>query len=263
MSDTIRVENLKTGLSLVTMNRAERRNALCIEMLEALYHAVNDIESNSANRVMILRGAGTVFSAGLDLKEASDSSLVEHSAAWVKRALKLMRETSLITIAAVPSGGAFAGGAGLMAACDFAVAAESSKIGFPEARRGLLPALICGVLKTKIREGDLRELFLVGNAISAERALRIGLVQHIVPDDQVLDMAISLADSILEGGPQTIRLTKKLLNETFPPSDHDEALVQIHLEARYSSEAREGLSAFLEKRPPFWMASAQKTKEKT
>ena len=98
-----------------------------------------------AQRVVILRGAGPVFSAGLDLREAADSSLVERSAAAVSRALNLLRTSPLVMIAAV-QGGAFAGGAGLMAACDIVIAAADAKIGFPEARRGLLPALICDVL---------------------------------------------------------------------------------------------------------------------
>ncbi len=145
MPDLILVEPLERGIVSVTLNRPDRRNALSIDLLEQLCAEIEQLANDPAQRVVILRGAGPVFSAGLDLQEAADSSLVERSAAAVSRALNLLRTSPLIMIAAV-QGGAFAGGAGLMAACDIVIAAADAKIGFPEARRGLLPALICDVL---------------------------------------------------------------------------------------------------------------------
>ena len=222
-------------------------------MLEQLCAEIERLASDRTNRVVILRGAGPVFSAGLDLREAADSSLVERSAAAVSRALDLLRASPLVMIAAV-QGGAFAGGAGLMAACDIVIAAADAKIGFPEARRGLLPALICGVLMHKVREGDLRELFLAGEPIDAARAQQVGLVQRVVPADRLLDEALSVARSVTAGGPNTIRQTKALLNATFQQTSDSSApnLVETHLAARHSDEAREGLAAFAEKREPNW-----------
>lgn len=254
MSNIVLSESIAKGITLITLNRPERRNALSIDLLQTLCDMVENLAKDAANRVVILRGAGTVFSAGLDLKEASDSSLVEKSAGCVERALTLMRETPLVTIAAA-QGGAYAGGAGLLAACDIAVGGEDLTIGFPEARRGLLPALICAVLRPKVREGDLRELFLVGNIIDAKRAQQIGLLQRVVPTDKVLDTAREIADGVIAGGPRTIQLTKQLMNNTMLSSGdhHSQSLVDIHLEARRGAEAKEGLSAFLEKRQPYWM----------
>ena len=157
MSELILVEAIERGIWSVTLNRPDRRNALSIALLEQLCAELEQLADNAANRVAIVRGAGPVFSAGLDLQEAADSSLIEKSATSIARALSLLQTSPLIFIAAV-QGGAFAGGAGLMAACDVAVAATDAKIGFPEARRGLLPALISHVLMHKVREGDLREL---------------------------------------------------------------------------------------------------------
>ena len=253
MTELILVETIEPGIVAVTLNRPDRRNALSIDLLERLCVEMERLADDRSNRVVILRGAGPVFSAGLDLREAADSSLVERSAKAVQRALDLLRETPLIVIAAV-QGGAFAGGAGVMAACDIVIAADDASIGFPEARRGLLPALICGVLKHKVREGDLRELFLAGDAIDAARAQQIGLVQRIVPKERLLAEAIAVAQSVIAGGPQTIRLTKKLMNETFQPSSNDLGpdLIETHLAARHSDEAREGLAAFIEKRRPGW-----------
>jgi len=252
MTQLIKVETLEPGIVSVTLNRPERRNALDIELLDQLCAAIDRLADDQTNRVAILRAAGPVFSAGLDLREAADSSLVEQSAEAVQRALNLLRETPLIMIAAV-RGGAFAGGAGLMAACDIAIAATDTKFGFPEGRRGLLPALICGVLKHKIREGDLRDLFLAGEVIDASRAQNIGLVQRVVPIERLLDEALRVARSVAAGGPETIRQTKALLNALYNQNGAAGShLIQTHLAARCSDEAREGLAAFIEKREPNW-----------
>jgi methylglutaconyl-CoA hydratase len=253
MPDLVRVETIERGVACVTLDRANRRNALSIDLLDQLCGSVENLAKNHANRVVILGGAGPVFSAGLDLSEAADTTLIEQSAAAVSRTLKLLRTSPLIVIATV-QGGAYAGGAGLMAACDMVIAADDAQIGFPEARRGLLPAIICDVLIRKVREGDLSELFLTGEPISAARAHEVGLVQRIVPAERLQDEALSVARSILAGGPDTIRQTKALLNTLLHPTaeqpHHD--LVKQHLPARHSAEAREGLAAFAEKRKPNW-----------
>jgi methylglutaconyl-CoA hydratase len=253
MSDLILVETLERGIVSVTLNRPERRNALSIDLLEQLCGEIEKLARDPAHRVVILCGAGPVFSAGLDLLEAADSSLVERSAAAVSRALNLLRSTPLVTIASV-QGGAFAGGAGLMAACDIVIAAADATIGFPEVRRGLLPALICDVLLHRVREGDLRELLLTGEAIDARRAQEVGLVQRVVPCDRLRDEALSVARSIAAGGPQTVRQTKALLNSMFQGGSDESGpdLIETHLAARHSDEAREGLAAFSEKREPNW-----------
>jgi len=253
MPDLILVETIDRGIAAVTLNRPERRNALSIDLLEQLCAAVERLASDPAHRVLILRSAGPVFSAGLDLKEAADSTLVERSATAVARALDLLQNTPLIVIAAV-QGGAFAGGAGLMAACDIVIAADDAMIGFPEVRRGLLPALICNVLKHKVREGDLRELFLAGESIDAVRAQQVGLVQRVVPANRLLDEAYNVARSVMAGGPETIRQTKALVNAAYQRAGDSSGskFIEAHLAARNSNEAREGLSAFAEKRSPNW-----------
>jgi len=256
MPDFITVELSHLGIATVTLNRPEKRNALCIELLEQLCAAIDQLAKEQNARVLILQGAGTVFSAGLDLSEASNPALVRYSAECVARSLQLLRNTPLVTIAAV-HGGAFAGGAGLMAACDIAIGASDVKIGFPEARRGLLPALVCAIMSPKVREGDLRDLFLVGDSIDAVRAQQIGLLQRVVEPDALTTCAIAVAQSILAGGPKTIEATKRLLNQAYQPTTavSAEQMLETHLGARQSSEAIEGLAAFLEKRLPKWMTA--------
>ncbi len=252
MTDLIRVESPRPGVAILTLDRPERRNALSIDLLAALLREIAALEAPGPTRVVILRGAGPVFSAGLDLAEAADTTLVETSAQHVAATLHVIRHSRLVFLAAV-HGGAYAGGAGLAAACDMTVLASDARIGFPEARRGLLPALVCEVLREKVRAGDLADLFLVGEPIDAARAQAIGLAQRVVPAEKLLDESIAMANGILAGGPQTIEQTKALLRRTYAaPAGDASAAVAEHLAARQSPEAAEGLRAFLEKRPPRW-----------
>ena len=253
MPTLIRVEPLLPGASVVVLNRAERRNALSIDLLEQLCAAIDSLEKDAEQRVLVLRGEGPVFSAGLDLQEAMDDALVDRSTAVVAQALRRLHESPLVSIAAV-QGGAYAGGAGLMVACDIVIAANGTTIGFPEARRGLLPALISEPLKDRVREGDLRYLLLTGDNVTADEALQAGLVQRVVPSDRLMEESERVARLILDGGPETIRRTKQLLNEMYarPVFTAQNAMSKLHVSARLGDEAREGLSAFTEKRAPWW-----------
>jgi methylglutaconyl-CoA hydratase len=254
MTELVLVEAIERGIASVMLNRPQCRNALSIDLLEQLCAVINKLANDPAQRVAILRGAGPVFSAGLDLREAADSSLVERSAAAVSRALESLCACPLVMIAAV-QGGAFAGGAGLMAACDLVIAAADARFSFPEVRRGLLPALISNVLLHRVREGDLRELLLFGDSINADRAQAVGLVQRVVPAEQLMDESLRAARSVISGGPQAIRQTKALLGTMFQRTGDriDLNLEALHQAARNSDEAREGLAAFAEKREPNWV----------
>jgi methylglutaconyl-CoA hydratase len=251
-------EIVRPGVAVLTLQRPDRRNALSIALLTRLVDELDRLRAGGGTRVVILRGAGRVFSAGLDLAEAADPGLVEESARRVAAALHALQHSPLVSIAAV-HGGAYAGGAGLMAACDMAVGASDLVIGFPEAQRGLLPALVCEPLRCKVRQGDLAELFIVGQSIDAARAREIGLLQRVVAPERVMEEALLMADGVLAGGPETIAETKALLRKVYghaAAADGADAAIAEHLKARHSAEAAEGLRAFLEKRPPHWRQPA-------
>jgi methylglutaconyl-CoA hydratase len=247
------VEKQSPRVTIVTLNRPERRNALTIELLTELVAAINVAARDEQQRVLILRGAGQAFCTGLDLKEAADDKKAHATAEMVAKTLIALSETRLITIAAV-HGAAVAGGAGIMSACDFVIAAERTKIGYPEVRRGLVAGLVMTFLRRQVREREMRELLLGSELIDAERARAIGLVNRVVPPDQVLNEAQKFAGSVLQGAPGALTQTKKLIKELWSSSvkeDVDLAL-KHHLQARESDEAREGIAAFNEKRPPNW-----------
>ena len=246
------IEKQNPKVNIITLNRPDRRNALTLELMNELIAAIRVCSDEPAERVLILRGAGEAFCAGLDLKSATPQN-AHATAEMVAKTLLALSQSRLVTIAAV-HGAAVAGGAGIMSACDFVVAAEGTKIGYPEVRRGLVAGLVMTFLRRQVRERDIRELLLSSELIEAARAKEIGLVNRVVAKDKVMDEAHRFAESVLQGAPGALEQTKKLLEEMWSSSvkeDIDLAL-QYHMRARESVEAREGIAAFNAKRRPNW-----------
>ena len=247
------IEKESPQISVVTLNRPERRNALTLELLTELCTAIKVASEQSEQRVLILRGAGAAFCTGLDLKDAADSTKAHATAEMVANTLVAISETRLVTIAAA-HGAAVAGGAGIMSACDFVVAAEKTKIGYPEVRRGLVAGLVMTFLRRQVGERNMRELMFSGDLIDAARAKEIGLVNRVVVADDLMNEAQKFAASVLQGAPGALAQTKRLMEELWWRSvkeDVDVAL-KYHMQARESDEAREGIAAFNEKRKPSW-----------
>jgi len=251
--EVLTFEQADETTAILTLNRPQRRNALTIEMMEQLCRTLDGLASQPQQRVVILRGAGPAFCSGLDLDEAARTELAERSASCVAQSFQTVVNLPMVTIAAV-HGAAYAGGAGLMACCDFIVAADDLRICFPEVRRGLVPALAATVLRARLRHSDLRELLLLAEPIDAQRALRMGLVDRVVPSDQLMAAAQAIAATLLRGGPQAVRQTKHLLLD-LDPADRLRLFAQaleLHKHARLSREASEGVAAFREHRDPNW-----------
>lgn len=248
------VEKQTPQITLVTLNRPERRNALTIELMSELSSAIENTAADPRQRILILRGAGKAFCTGLDLQEAAESGKAHASAETLARMLLALAGTRLITIATV-HGAAVAGGAGIMSACDFVIAAERTKIGYPEVRRGLVAGLVMTFLRRQLRERDLRELLLASELIDAERAQEIGLVNRVVLPDELDTEAQKIAAAVLQGAPDAIANSKRLIEELWSSSVAEDVAVALrhHMEARESAEAKEGIAAFLEKRPPSWL----------
>src|SRR2546421_11631005 len=137
----ITTEQREDGITILTLNRPAKRNALNAELMEACSEALESLAQDQTQRVIILRGEGPVFCAGLDLEEAFLPENAERTARLVARVLRAVYQVPQVTIAAV-QGAAIAGGAGLMSACDLVVATRDARIGYPEVRRGLVAALV-------------------------------------------------------------------------------------------------------------------------
>ena len=243
----------KAQITTLTLNRPERRNALTIELMTELVAAIDEASSDESQRILILRGAGGGFCTGMDLNETADQSKAHESGGLVAKMLLAISQTRLITIAAV-HGAAVAGGAGIMSACDFVIAAEGTKIGYPEAKRGLVAGLVMTFLRRQVRERDIRELLFTAELIDATRAKEIGLVNRVVPPNELDTETQKIASAVLQGAPGALMNAKRLLEQLWSTSVKEdiETALSHHMQARESLEAREGVAAFLEKRPPKW-----------
>src|SRR5438552_3980789 len=203
------IEKQTPQITVVTLNRPERRNALTIELLTELISAIHVASEEPHVRILILQGAGAAFCTGLDLKEAADQAKAHATAEAVANTLITISETRLVTIAAV-HGAAVAGGAGIMSACDFVVAAQRTKIGYPEVRRGLVAGLVMTFLRRQVNERNIRELLLGSELIDAQRAKEIGLVNRVVAQDNLMTEALNFAGSALQSSNGVVDHTKRL-----------------------------------------------------
>lgn len=242
-------------VATIVLNRPERKNPLGPEMVNELLWALDDCRDDASVRVVVLTGAGSAFSGGGDLKQMAGGdgpAPLEIKGDYVDL---LQRFTTLgkPTIARV-NGVAMGGALGLIAGCDFAIAAASAQLGTPEIKRGLFPMMIMAVLRRVVSKRRLMELMLTGEPISADEAARIELVSRAVPDAE-LDAAVkSLADKLAAQSPTAMRMG---LAAWHAQADQDLAtslpMLREQLFAILGTEdAREGLTAFLQKRAPVW-----------
>ena len=244
-------------LATLTLNRPDKRNAINAKMVSEMQSALDDIETSHA-RVAIITSAGKSFCAGMDLEMLSD--IASQSSAEnmddSRRMGKMFRRIwsfSKPLIAAV-NGAALAGGCGIATLCDFTLAAPEAKFGYPEVRIGFLPAVVSIFLVRQIGEKRARDLLLSGRIIDAAEAHRIGLVTQLVPAKELMIAAQILAANLLECSPASLHMTKKLLCDFAAPEiDREQELAKTEsARIRSTEDFQEGLSSFLEKRPPRW-----------
>jgi methylglutaconyl-CoA hydratase len=252
--------NVHGPTGTIILNRPERRNALSRETITALLQALSDLHQERRIRAVILTGAGTSFCAGMDLAEMHETKQSEDPRAqWHEDAVQYLEliETMLRfpkpLIAAV-NGPAVAGGAGLVLACDIVLAANDARFGFPEARRGIVAGLVAPLLVFRIGAGQAAHLLLTGSLVDAQEAHRIGVFHRLAPADLVWPTATEIAAECAACAPESLQLTKRLLNETI--GENLETLLAAGAAAsatsRTTEAAAEGLAAFLEKRAPKW-----------
>jgi len=253
MSDVLLIDNSDPAITILSLNRPDKRNALSIELNYAIKQAIENADKDFNRRVIILRGEGPVFCAGLDLKEASDPTKAHNSAAGLGEMYQAICASPLITIAQA-HGVAMGGGAGLVGACDFAVVSDEFRLAYPEVHRGLIAALVTTLLRRQLNDRQVRELVLLGQAIDANSAHELGLVNRVVPLGRLKEAGMELAREACKGAPGAIARSKTLLDDLSirPISLELNRSMQYHLAVRSSAEAQEGVAAFLEKRAPRW-----------
>ena len=266
MSDNLVLYDARPPAVILTMNRADKRNALSRGLIQGLTDAFARARDDASARCVILTAAGPTFCAGMDLAELTESLQqgkvsAEKSTVW-DDALRLATLYDLIytlpkpTVAAV-NGAAVAGGAGMVTVCDLALAVPDARFGYPEVRRGLVAAMVMPHLLRHVGERCARYLLLTGELIGAEEAVRAGLINATATPAELLEKAYQWCLALAEGGPDALARTKELLHKFSHQAVSVEEAAKASAAPRLTQEAQEGLRAFFAKQPVPWAAKTK------
>jgi enoyl-CoA hydratase len=245
------------AIALVTLNRPEARNAVSPEVSRTMATILDDVEADATLRAVVLTGRGEVFSAGADLKVVAQGDANEIARGKGGFAGIVTRDFPKPLIAAV-NGPALAGGFEIVLSCDLVVAADTSRFGIPEVKRGLMAAA-GGLIRLpkRVPLAIALELAMTGDPIDAPRALQLGLVNRVVAADHVVDEAIALAERIGENSPAAVRASRQLVREAAELTEAEgwKRTIELMTPVFESGDAIEGATAFAEKRPPVWRST--------
>lgn len=260
MSESLVKVDFLDGVARITLVRSQKRNALTREMLGELNRRVNEVAGRPDVRVVVLAAEGPAFCAGMDLSQMEATAKLPDAAAVWRADTDAYREVvaglfslSCPTVAVV-QGATYAGGIGLVAACDLVIASDAAMFALPEPKRGITAAVVTPLLVHRVGANQAGYLLLSGRVIGADEARGMGFVHEVAPADRLAVATEDLVNSILKGAPGALATTKR----QFRTCAADDVLKQLEqaavvsAEARETAEAREGLAAFLEKREPKW-----------
>jgi len=250
MSGLVRSD--RTGaVATITLDSPANRNALSSRLLIELHAALASALSDTVVRVIVLTGAGPAFCSGADLKETRTSPAAAPE--LFPNVLQLIWDSPKPVVCRV-NGNARAGGIGLIAACDIAVAAQPATFAFSEVRIGATPAIIAVTCLRRMEPRAAAEYFLTGEAFDARRAMEIGLLTRAVPETELDEQTSRYSDLLLRGAPGALGVTKTVLHEaaTLPVADGLARMAKLSATRFASAEAQEGMAAFAEKRDPAW-----------
>lgn len=245
------------GIATITLNRADKRNAISYELIDDMTAALTQAAGSLA-QVVILTGAGKAFCSGMDLDNLKQLTGRTHEqnvqdSETMASLFRALYDFPKPTIAAV-NGPAIAGGTGLATLCDFTLAVPEAKFGYTEVRIGFVPAIVSSFLIANIGEKRASDLLLTGRIFGADEALKLGLVNEIVAPEQLMPRAQELAAQLLENSPASLRATKKLLS-SYTKEQLDRQLksaIKENAGIRQTADFKEGIASFLEKRKPKW-----------
>ncbi|HBT88261.1 MAG TPA: enoyl-CoA hydratase [Desulfobacter sp.] len=253
--ETIIAQNLDGHVGRVTLNRAEAMNTFSSQMAEELYDALKEFESDSDVRVILIKGAGRAFCAGIDVNELKGKTTNQYRE-WIEKMeapLVLMSKMQTPVIAQV-HGAAAANGMGLVAASDLAIAADNVKMGLTAINVGLncvgpvIPVARC------VGQKKALELLLYGELIKADQALALGLINRVVPREDLDEAALAWARDLAKKSPLAVKIAKSAFyaSRDMPYEAQFAYMNEAFARLCDTSDAKEGVAAFFEKRPPVW-----------
>jgi len=248
-------DDVQENVAILTISRPEALNALNSLFFDEMESFLNKLTDQPDIRLLIITGEGKAFVAGADIAEMADMTQSE-GLVFSKRGqtiFRMIEELEIPVIAAV-NGFALGGGCELAMSCDIRVASAKAKFGQPEVNLGLTPGY-AGTqrLSRLVGKGNAMLMLLSGDHISAEEALRIGLVQWVAEPEELMDKAMDLAKKIVSKGPLAVKKVKKAVRTGLEsPFEAGCDIESQEFSSLFEGEGREGMKAFLEKRPPKW-----------
>ena len=257
--DLVQIDSTTDGVVFITINRPHKKNAFDAATIAALYEAFETLHGADHVRVVFIRGAGGTFSAGADLswmRSAADWSEGDNrsDAMGLAKMLKALHDVPALTVALV-EGSAMGGGAGIVCACDMAVAVEGARFAFSEVKLGLIPATIAPYVIEAVGPRRAKQLFLTANIFDADYAAHAGIIDMVLPEGTIDEFVSMLTDSLTQNAPGAMGEAKRLVRDVAGQKiDHGlmEETAKRIARARVSDEGQEGVRAFLEKRPARW-----------
>jgi methylglutaconyl-CoA hydratase len=247
--------NIVESVMTITLDDQERRNALSIQLLRELMAAIDEAERNADVRVVVVTNRGSTFCAGANLAERSrPDDTVNEDVVEMSDIFWRIRHSPKPFVGRL-AGHCVAGGVGLAAVMDISVAVDTAKFGFTEVRLGVAPAIISLVCLPKMRLADAQSAFLRANRFAASEAARMGLINKAVPLGELDDEINAIVNDLLAGEPHALAVAKQLTNSVASMSEEEASVwtAQLSAELFHTDEAREGMNAYLEKRPASWV----------
>ncbi|OCJ11702.1 enoyl-CoA hydratase [Rhizobium sp. AC27/96] len=257
-SQTIHIATDERGVARLTLARPEKHNALSADMIDELTAAARDLGDDKAVRVVVLAGEGASFCAGGDLgwMRAQFDATRDGRMAEARRLAMLFKALNELPkpLVAHVHGNAFGGGIGILSVCDMVISATTARFGLTEVRLGIIPATISPYVVARIGEANARPLFLSGKIIDAWQAHAAGLLSRVVPEEALDEAVEAEVRHFLAASPQAAARAKALARSVGRPItdgmiDH---VVEQLADAWETEEAKEGVTAFFEKRRPNW-----------
>ncbi|MGY1692948.1 enoyl-CoA hydratase-related protein [Geodermatophilus sp. SYSU D01105] len=253
-ADRVLRVDVGSGVATLTLDSPANRNALSRAMRAQLRSALADALADDAVRVVVLDHTGRVFCSGMDLAEAAGGAAEDQGVNEFPALLETIWDSPKPVVATV-RGPARAGGVGLLAACDVVVAGTSATFAFTEVRIGVVPAVISAVCLPRMVPNAVHRLMLTGEVFDASAALAGGLVDLVVPDDEVDTCVAEQVTALGKGAPLALAETKRLLRaaRSGPLADRFPDLLALSARFFAGEEGQEGIAAFREKRPARWV----------
>ncbi|MTI42887.1 methylglutaconyl-CoA hydratase [Roseibium hamelinense] len=267
--ETIHLAVDKRGVAALTLNRPDKHNAMSAQMIEELTAAASFLAEDASVRVVILTGSGKSFCAGGDLgwmreQFVADRATRMHEARKLAMMLKTLNELPKPLIGKV-QGQAFGGGVGLLSVCDTVVAVDTAKFGLTEVRLGLIPATISPYVLARMGEGKARRVFMSARVFDAAEARNLDLVARVVRAEELDGAVEAETEPYFAASPAAVAASKRLARSLGPQISNEviDSTIEQLANAWETADAKEGVSAFFEKRTPAWTESANASQQVT